>query len=127
MRFYVASKFENADAVKVVYDKLKKRGHTITHDWTAEDATNKTQGYKTKCAINDYIGVRSADAIIVLNHPKMFGGAAELGMAIAFGVPAYVVDMDVRENIFFHLPGGVYECSDSDNAIADAEDDHGRF
>lgn len=122
MKIYVAAKFEEAQRVQRVYETLRARGFTITHDWTTEDASlyegEAKLAYKRQCAINDYHGVKNADAMLVLNHALLYGGAAEMGMAIALEKPVYVVGSDIRENIFFHLgPPYVMICPSLPDAI----------
>lgn len=107
MKIYVASKFEEGPRVQKIYEILRKRGHTITHDWTTEDASKYTgedlAKFKAECAFKDYQGVKDCDLILVLNHEKLYGGAAEMGMAIALDKKVVVVGESIRENIFFHL------------------------
>lgn len=124
MKIYVAAKFEEATRVQDVYKTLRARGFQITHDWTTEDSSVFPEGpeklaYKHACAMNDYFGVKNADAVLVLNHPLLYGGAAEMGMAIALHVPVYVVGAEIRENIFFHLGAPqVWLCPNLQDAIA---------
>lgn len=123
MKVYVAAKFEDAERVREVYVKLRAVGCEITHDWTAE-STEKMSGpegdkYRTECAFNDYKGVKKANAVLVINHDRLFGGAAEMGMALAWGKKVFVVDSKARYNIFFSLPNGMITMVDSiDDGIA---------
>lgn len=122
MKIYVAAKFEEGARVRGVYDTLREAGFSITHDWTTEDASAYTGAaklaYKRQCGTNDYRGVVNADAVLVLNHALLYGGAAEMGMAIALKKPVYVVGAEIRENIFFHLgPPHVMICATLTEAI----------
>lgn|SRR5574342_236975 len=107
MKVYVASKFENKEEVRKVQQLLIDRGHTITHDWTREDATGMTGGefmrYMRDAAYGDVDGVRNADAIVLLNTVPGFGSMVELGMAIAWGKKIYVFSKETRDCIFFYL------------------------
>lgn len=127
MRVYVAAKFEEGNKVKEVYKKLAALGIGITHNWTDEDASkykgNDLLAFKTECAENDRRGVLHAHAVLVLNHERLFGGAAEMGMALAMDIPVYVVNPEIRENIFFHLPD-VQTFEDVDLAIKQIKEDH---
>lgn len=122
MRVYVAAKFEDKDRVKEVYEKLKAFGCEITHDWTGEDA-EKMAGpegdkYRAECSFNDFNGVKKANVVLVLNHDRLYGGAAEMGMALAWGKKVFVVDSKIRYNIFFSLPNGMINIEDSlDSAL----------
>lgn len=125
MKIYVAAKFEEGPMVQKVYEKLRARGHEITHDWTNEDAEKfkNEDGYAARCAINDFRGVMDADAVLVFNHDRLFGGATEMGIAIAGGIPIYVVGRGIRENIFFNLPEGIKHFNSDDDAISEMEVD----
>ena len=122
MKIYVAAKFEEAERVQRVYALLRNRGFKITHDWTTEDASlyegEAKAAYKRQCAMNDYFGVCYADAVLVLNHGLLYGGAAEMGMAIALHKPVFVVGSEIRENIFFHMgPPHITICSSLPDAL----------
>lgn len=127
MKIYVAAKFEEGPKVQKVYEKLRARGHKITHDWTTEDADKfkNVNGYSEQCAKSDYYGVLEADAVLLFNHDRLYGGATEMGIAIAAGVPVYVVGREIRENIFFNLPRnfGMTICNNEDDAIEEMEMD----
>lgn len=127
VRIYVAAKFEEGPRVQKVYEKLRARGHTITHDWTNEDAEKfkNVEGYASQCAQNDFNGVCSADAVLLFNHDRLYGGATEMGIALARDVPVYVVGRDIRENIFFNMSKDMISCHpDEDDAIRQLEFDH---
>lgn len=122
MKIYVAAKFEDAPRVREVYAILRAHNIEITHDWTGEDIA-KAQGpdgraYKRACATGDLNGVMTADAVLVLNHPLLYGGAAEMGMALAVGIKVFVVGAERRENIFFNLePERIELCRDVAHAV----------
>lgn len=128
MKVYVAGKFEETVAVRAAQQALRDLGHEITHDWTQEDATGMEgdvlKAYYQKCAVQDYEGVLYSDVVLVLNHPKLFGGASEMGMALAWGRPVYVVNPQIRHNIFFDLPSGIRTFNTMEEAVAaiDADD-----
>lgn len=114
---YVAAKFEEAARAREAMAKLKEAGIEITHDWTGEDAEKMAgpegEKYKTECATSDYKGVKRANAVLVINHDRLFGGAAEMGMALAWGKKVFVVDSKTRYNIFFSLPSNMITMCDS--------------
>lgn len=107
MKIYVAGKFEEKELVREIQQKLKDMGCTITHDWTVEDGAGKQgqelEDYLRSCAMADYEGVFTADAVLVLNHKLAFGAMVEMGLALAWGRVVYLVGPQVRDNIFFHL------------------------
>lgn len=119
MNVYVAAKWEEKKQANAAQAKLSIRGHRITFDWTTGDGTNKPKEAKT-----DYQGVVDADAVLVLNHEKLFGGATEMGIAIGRDIPVYVVGAEVRDNIFFHLTEFVQTFGSVDQAIDKMERDY---
>jgi hypothetical protein len=54
-------------------------------------------------AIDDLEGVRHADLLVVLGGERLWGGLIEVGYALAFGTPVWVVE-PVRESVFWALP-----------------------
>lgn len=122
MKVYVAAKWEEKKKANSAQAMLSIRGHHITFDWTTGDGSNKTKEAKT-----DYQGVVDADAVLVLNHEKLFGGATEMGIAIGRNIPVYVVNPEIRDNIFFHLTDFVKTFTSVDDAIEEMEYDHNRF
>lgn len=111
MKGYVASKFENAEAVREAHKALRDDGHVITHDWTGEDAEGlegeALEVYLQSCAEKDVEGVESGEFFLMLNHARIAGGNTEFGIAIAAKKFIVVIDGHHPEkprNIFFHLP-----------------------
>lgn len=90
MRVYVAGKFSPPTIARVreIQAQLVAAGHTITCDWTSDDVPAPQQ------AVNDMHGVLGADVFVLVaeDHSVVYCGAvAELGMAIASGLPIYVL------------------------------------
>ena len=106
-RVYVASKFENTDAVRALQTQLREWGYEITHDWTHEDlAAAQDVDLALRCAIADVEGVETADALVLIMHPNMKGAWVEFGIAVALFIPIIVVGRSPRfECIFERLPG----------------------
>ncbi len=123
MGVYVAGKFEEVAAVRAAQAALQDAGFGITHDWTGESSAGKSPEeigpFLEICAENDYVGVTEADAVLLLNHDRAFGAMVEMGMAIARGIPVFVVGHKIRDNIFFHLNSdfGVYLFDTVEEAI----------
>lgn len=112
-RVYVAGKFgvETNKRVKEVQAELRAAGHRITFDWTNDQ---QSDGNATQ-AMNDMMGVLNADVFVLIaeDHTVVYNGAVcELGMAIAAGLPIYVLGnaLDTRREgvqgpcIFMRLP-----------------------
>ncbi|NSW92755.1 MAG: nucleoside 2-deoxyribosyltransferase [Firmicutes bacterium] len=83
MKFYIASKLENAARVALLAKVLKSMGWQHTYDWTTHGSV-KDQGEQRlqEVAENEIKGVAVADIVIVV-LPGGRGTHAELGAAIA--------------------------------------------
>lgn len=82
MRFYIASRLENAETVKKVADILKSAGHIHTYDWTVHGSVqNEGQERIAEVAHNEVSSVITADLVIVI-LPGGRGTHTELGLAI---------------------------------------------
>ena len=108
MRVYVAAKSEEAPRARALMTALESRGHVVTHDWTRESAEGLDGParieYLRRCAFADVEGVVSADALVIICHPKGSGQYTELGIAIGLGKPIIVMDRARSSNIFLNLP-----------------------
>lgn len=122
MRVYVASKFENQNAVKKAMHMLRQQGHFVTHDWTVENADGLEgtvrDDYLAHCAQKDVDGVQTAEAILLLHQPNMRGAYIELGIALGRGKRVFVVD-GLRDDwtripIFYRLPHVIHVASVED-------------
>jgi hypothetical protein len=109
MKFYVASKYENAQAVREAITRLTNLGHVVTHDWTKSEAWDwnepgATEKYAPICSIADVKGVMNANILIVLTHnyQMMIGAHVELGIGLAMGIPIYIVGKQPRNIFSFH-------------------------
>ncbi len=81
-------------------DRLRAAGHEIAFDWTIS-----TQ-FSTAQAHHDREGVMAADALVViaeLDYPFR-GTYVELGMALARGIPIYLLGEAMNACIFVLLP-----------------------
>ena len=67
MKFYIASKLENAEQVSKVASVLKAAGHEHTYDWTKHGSV-KGEGENRLREVmqNEFFGVRDADMVIIL-------------------------------------------------------------
>jgi len=89
MRFYIASKIENGEAVTRLATWLKAVGHVQTYDWAVhgpvfkpDKAANQNILAMREVATAEMIGVSSADVLIAL-LPGGRGTHVEIGAAIA--------------------------------------------
>jgi hypothetical protein len=106
MRVYVASKFENRDAVRLAQAKVIAAGHEVTFDWT--DESNEDD--RRDCAEADMGGATSADVLLLLadydpSLGPMKGALIEAGMALASGAWVFHVSRERIGTIFDALEG----------------------
>jgi hypothetical protein len=111
MKFYVASKYENAPAVRAAIAELTALGHEVTHDWTLEvpwdwDDIHEVNKRAPGVSFTDIAAVLSADVFIMLtyNDLPMVGAYVELGAALASWPPPiiYVVGDQLRNTFWYH-------------------------
>ncbi len=111
MNVYLATKFTNAEGFQAVKKLLEDNGHTLTHDWSQEDASKVPEAerpeYLQKCAMADAEGISAAECFVLLAVPNMSGALTELGIALGLGVPVIILgafEEGNQNNIFYHLP-----------------------
>lgn len=111
MKFYVASRFGNFEAVRRMNDAIQKMGHMLTMDWTKTGELGCSShperlGDPTVLAyaVSDKHGAMNCDVLILLVTDDMCGAYMEVGMALAMGRPVFVVGEIKRWSIFYHLP-----------------------
>jgi nucleoside 2-deoxyribosyltransferase len=100
MKIYVASKFEEYPRVREIMAALIEAGHTITYDWTNCDQFTVEQAAK------DMDGVLSADALVFIAEENLpyKGAYVEFGIAVARGIPIYLLGNAANACIFTKLP-----------------------
>lgn len=119
-RIYIAGAFSEWRAVRNVQAAVQAAGWVLTHDWTASaqaqyegaETADARAERKAHDAVRDLEGVRSSDAVLVLfTLPKYQyrGTLTELGAALAFGKPVFMVesageDAAYRQVAFAHHP-----------------------
>lgn len=106
-RIYVAGPWNDRHRVATIADGLESFGYHITHKWWVfeEEEENTSWDFKQTCARQDMEGVRTADAVVLLNTMKSEGKATEQGLALAYGIPIIIYgEKEARCNIFQTLP-----------------------
>lgn len=100
MRIYVATKWEQRERAREVMQWLRWKDHTITYDWTQAEQFSQAQA---EC---DFDGVMAAEALVVLAEWDLpyKGTYVEFGVALAIGIPVYVVGPGFDGCIFITLP-----------------------
>lgn len=99
MRYYIASRLENIEAVRDLKGKMNNQfpEWELTYDWTVHGPV-WTHG-RDKCvkvAHNELSGVRRADILIVL-LPGGRGTHIEIGAALATDTPIVLVTSDPKD------------------------------
>jgi nucleoside 2-deoxyribosyltransferase len=90
MKFYIASKLENAESVKALANVLKTFHWEQTYDWTIHGSVKGEGKQRLKeVATNEMQGVREADVVIIL-MPGGRGTHAELGAANALWKQVFI-------------------------------------
>jgi nucleoside 2-deoxyribosyltransferase len=123
---YVASAFANKPAVRDLMARLKDAGHTVTWDWTVEDASHLKPGspewtaYLQACGRRDMTGIAVSDAVIVLAHQDMKDTRFEMGYAVGRGMPVFVLDADRTVSVFWSACVLVDSVEDLLRRLADA-------
>ena len=91
MKFYIASKFENAEQVKRLSDVLRRWGWRQTYDWTEHGHVGHLGKERLReVAENEIRGVKDADVVIIL-LPGGRGTHAELGAANVLQKPVFIL------------------------------------
>jgi Nucleoside 2-deoxyribosyltransferase len=94
MRFYIASKLENHEQVKLLASLLKRSGWEHTYDWTLHGSAEEIDIETLKSiGQKEYDGVKRADIVIVLT-PQGRGTHVELGIAAALEKVIYICHED---------------------------------
>lgn len=104
MKIYVAGKYCERYFVREIYKLLIDKGHEITVDWTNHDVypNNSPVDILGTFADDDLRGVLEADLFIgdVLNKHEYKGLWVEMGIALAKGIPVWLVGEYGNECIF---------------------------
>ena len=100
MKIFVASSFLNKLKARKLEDGLRYEGYAVVSAWV-----NHPKGMGMRdAAIDDVQRLVKADALVVL-WPGRLGTNAELGMAIALGIPVVMVGaVPTRKSVYFHHP-----------------------
>lgn len=115
MKFYIASRLENAEEVKRVANVLKAAGHEQTYDWTAHGSVeDEGEPRMAEVALAETNGVANADLVLVL-LPGGRGTHTELGIAIGRGKAILLCGFNEgilrgtvkRQCSFYQYPGNV--------------------
>ena len=107
-RVYVATRSTNFRVVRSLYELVDEHGYVITMRWAdhiedGHDDALLTSEDCQKAALEDERGVRTADRLIFIDHPGVRGGLIEVGLAIAYKIPHYLVKLD-QYTVFWDHP-----------------------
>lgn len=95
MKFYIATRLENACAHSRLRTALEARGHIITYDWTAHGSVKEDLDRLKVVCEDEVDGVLAADRVFCL-MPGGRGTHVELGLAIAARKPVAMWAPDGR-------------------------------
>ena len=101
MKYYIATKLENAAAHRKLAEELKKMRHDLTYNWTLHGAV-WSEGMRRirDVATAEAAGVCTADCVIML-WPGGRGTHVELGMALALNKCVVIISNEEEH----HRPG----------------------
>ena len=102
LRFYVAGKWEDREAVKKIQESLIEKGHEITVDWTKHEISD--EGYPKQYSEDDIQGVRDCNIYVgrfveLLNYK---GALVEMGASLAMGKPTFIIGHAIDSCVFKH-------------------------
>jgi hypothetical protein len=106
MKLFVTGKAGEESVARSAMQSLKRAGHEITFDWTSiphlKPYTENVAASR-KTAVLETQGVMDAEAVVLLAHEKGIGMYVELGMAIAWRKPVFVIG-DMTPTMFLFHP-----------------------
>lgn len=109
-RVYVAAPWVDRGNAQDVAATLEANGYDVTMDWwnyeLGEAEAEDKAAFRRMCAFKDFRGVRTADAVLLINSSKSEGKAVEQGIAIALGIPIVTIGElgAFSSNVFHYLP-----------------------
>lgn len=119
-RIYVAAPWIARAEARDLATTLEAYGYTITQPWWQfeGDETGCTPEFLRKCGEADIRGVRTADALVLINSFKSEGKAVEQGLALAYGIPIIAIGArGAYSNNVFHYTLPYIWVRDSREAI----------
>lgn len=106
-KVYLAGPWACKTAMKAIADVLRSNQIVLTSRWHDSDYDSAVyegspHTMETECQ-KDWNDINEADTLVYMNLVKSEGKATELGIALAKGLPIYVVG-GKQNNVFLHLP-----------------------
>ena len=117
-KYYVASSLNNKTRVRHIISELTLAGYRLTYDWTTHGQVHDVKDL-ARIGELEANGVKLADFLVLL-MPARYGSHVELGIAIAFDKPVFIITegQTFEEKSFYHLPN-VRRYSDVKELIKD--------
>lgn len=102
IKIYLASKWENREAIKNMMSYIIGHGFKITTDWTTHTDFSQSQLY----SMIDLDGVKDCDVLIVYAPTKLpyKGTYVELGIALGLDKDIYIIGNGIDECVFSKHP-----------------------
>lgn len=120
-KIYLAAPWADREKMEEIAQKFEGIGCLITHRWwSVEDvpAVERSPDLMRHQAKLDVNGVKSADAVVLLNSSKSEGKAVEQGIAIANNIPIIAVgERGQHSKNVFHYLRLYYWVPDVDTAL----------
>lgn len=109
MNIYVAAPIKGKELAIEAAAALEAEGHSITHKWWNVEFVG-AEGLLSADALamyahQDVVGVREADAVLLINSHKSEGKAVEQGIAIERDIPIITIGKrgEHSNNVFHYL------------------------
>jgi len=102
LKFYVAGKWEDREAVRKIQNNLIAKGHQITVDWTKHEISD--EGYPKQYSEDDINGVRDCDIYVgrFVDKLNYKGALVEMGAALAMRKPTFIIGRAIDSCVFKH-------------------------
>ncbi len=113
MKFYIASKFEQKNQVKELFQKIIEAGHSVIYDWTdhiQKKPYSQNQDIVRTYSTEEVQAVLECDVFVLLSAPEKGAGySTELGVALGSNqlknTPAiFILGPHLDLNSFFFHP-----------------------
>lgn len=107
MKVYIAAPWKHKQTAALVRDQLFRAGIGSTSRWIDFPSDGSVYEHAddvmTQEAQNNVDDLGASDVMLYLNIDRSEGKATELGIALMYGLPIYVIG-GKRNNVFLHLP-----------------------
>lgn len=117
---YIAAPFQERGNMPTLASRVEGLGYGISWKWWEVEEVGREgdQEFLETCARNDFLGVKNADLILLINSSKSEGKAVEQGVALALGKPILAVGrVGEHSNNVFHRMSNYIWVGDIETAM----------